>query len=255
MPGARLDTSRFGFKRSLLERRGSKIGAISIGKRKGFRLQLLTPLLLRNSEWHAAPVSTGGELGAGDQSPDSLETTEMDPAPSIRAVARSLQLVVILQLLPWPASPWIVPQRAANVWSVLAQTMGQDHICLHQGRRTSTDKMQAMVMQIRKETGDWLGDIFSKWGLSGWAGSIFRPGLIFLFVLLVALILFRLLKRMLVKLITSSPSPTDIDRAEVLPDAETLQEPELEPMAPELQEFEVFYPDSEYYPQPNFKPS
>ncbi|XP_041907881.1 uncharacterized protein LOC121676035 [Corvus kubaryi] len=35
-----------------------------------FRLQLLTPLLLRNSEWHAAPVSTGGELGAGDQSPD-----------------------------------------------------------------------------------------------------------------------------------------------------------------------------------------
>ncbi|XP_041885307.1 uncharacterized protein LOC121665331 [Corvus kubaryi] len=35
-----------------------------------FRLQLSTPLFLRTNEWHATPVSTGGELGAGDRSLD-----------------------------------------------------------------------------------------------------------------------------------------------------------------------------------------
>ncbi|XP_068856782.1 uncharacterized protein [Aphelocoma coerulescens] len=95
-----------------------------------FRLQLLTPLHLKTKEWHTAPVSTGGELWEEDQGPDSLETSEMGPVPSIRAVAEVLLIIITLQMLPWLVSSWIVPQPAANVWSVLARTMGQDHICL-----------------------------------------------------------------------------------------------------------------------------
>lgn len=54
----------------------------------------------------------------------------MDPVPRVRAVAKVLQLFIVLQILSWPVFTWIVPQPAANVWSVLAHTMGQDHICL-----------------------------------------------------------------------------------------------------------------------------
>ncbi|XP_048151952.1 uncharacterized protein LOC125322343 [Corvus hawaiiensis] len=111
------------------------------------------------------------------------------------------------------------------------------------------DKMQAMVLQIQRETGDWLSSILNGWGLSGWTVSILRTGLLLFFVFLVTLVMFGLLRRLLFKLITSSPSPVDIGQAEALPESEH------EPMAPELQWFGDLYPDSEYCPQPEFQSS
>ncbi|XP_068856631.1 uncharacterized protein [Aphelocoma coerulescens] len=67
------------------------------------------------------------------------------------------------------------------------------------------DKMQAMVKQIQRETGDWLGSIFSGWGLSGWTRFILRTGLILFFILLVVIIMFGLLKRLLTNMIMSYP--------------------------------------------------
>lgn len=37
---------------------------------------------------------------------------------------------VLLASLALPTATWIVPQLKANVWSTVAKSMGQDHICL-----------------------------------------------------------------------------------------------------------------------------
>ncbi|XP_063280669.1 uncharacterized protein LOC134565150 [Prinia subflava] len=102
-------------------------------------------------------------------------------------------------------------------------------------------QMQDMVGQIKKETSDWLTNIFSGWGLSGWLGSILRTILLFMFIILLILVAFGLIRKMMFKLIssaTSSPSP-EVNYTAVSDDPEEM----------DLESSEG-YPESEYLPDP-----
>ncbi|RMC03808.1 hypothetical protein DUI87_19561 [Hirundo rustica rustica] len=69
-------------------------------------------------------------------------------------------------------------------------------------------KMKEMVGNIKRETEDWLGGLFENWGISSWVSSIINNVLLCLFVLLLVILGFGLLKRMLYKLVSTSHSPT-----------------------------------------------
>nr|XP_030129174.3 uncharacterized protein LOC115495368 [Taeniopygia guttata] len=56
------------------------------------------------------------------------------------------------------------------------------------------DSMRSMIKDIKKKPGDWLSDLFGNWGVSGWATSIIRSGLLILFVLILSLIIFGILR-------------------------------------------------------------
>ncbi|RMC00705.1 hypothetical protein DUI87_22732 [Hirundo rustica rustica] len=58
-------------------------------------------------------------------------------------------------------------------------------------------RMKDMVSDIKRETDDWLNGLFANWGLSGWASSIVKTLLLCLFILLLVMLAFGLLKRML----------------------------------------------------------
>lgn len=42
-----------------------------------------------------------------------------------------------------------------------------------------------MVGEVKKETEDWLSGLFRDWGLSGWAKSILKTGLLVLFIIVI----------------------------------------------------------------------
>ncbi|XP_036245695.1 uncharacterized protein LOC118690841 [Molothrus ater] len=65
----------------------------------------------------------------------------MDPMTII-----TLLTVLLIETLPPPANPWIVPQPKANVWRTLAQAMGQEHICLDLG--SAEDPMSSCLVGI-----------------------------------------------------------------------------------------------------------
>ncbi|XP_039567931.1 uncharacterized protein LOC120503489 [Passer montanus] len=73
--------------------------------------------------------------------------------------------------------------------------------------RSSIYKMKGMINDIKERTSDWLGDLFTGWGLSGWVASVLKTVVLVLFVLLVILIsisiIWRILKRLILKLISS----------------------------------------------------
>ncbi|RMC18091.1 hypothetical protein DUI87_04970 [Hirundo rustica rustica] len=58
-------------------------------------------------------------------------------------------------------------------------------------------RMKEMVTNIKRETDDWLNNIFSSWGLSGWVSSIIKTLLLCLFILMLVVVAFGLLKKML----------------------------------------------------------
>ncbi|RMC15051.1 hypothetical protein DUI87_07231 [Hirundo rustica rustica] len=131
-------------------------------------------------------------------------------------------------------------------------------------------RMKDMVSDIKRETDDWLNGLFANWGLSGWASSIIKILLLCLFVLLMVMLAFGLLKKMLYNLVATTHSPTinhliappDDPEEEGLELEEGLMEGALEDEGrnPDEQhglghptQYEWFaesYPASEYLPPP-----
>ncbi|RMC03398.1 hypothetical protein DUI87_20595 [Hirundo rustica rustica] len=69
-------------------------------------------------------------------------------------------------------------------------------------------RMKDMVSDIKRKTNDWLNGLFTNWGLSGWASSIIKTLLLCLFILLLVMLAFGLLKKMLYNLVATTHSPT-----------------------------------------------
>ncbi|RMC15339.1 hypothetical protein DUI87_07529 [Hirundo rustica rustica] len=55
------------------------------------------------------------------------------------------------------------------------------------------------VQSIMKETNDWLGRLFKNWGILDWAGSILKTVLLIVFILMLILIAFGIIKKMMIK--------------------------------------------------------
>ncbi|RMC22048.1 hypothetical protein DUI87_02919 [Hirundo rustica rustica] len=88
-------------------------------------------------------------------------------------------------------------------------------------------KMREMVGNIKRETEDWLSGLFANWGISSWASSIIKTVLLCLFILLLIMLAFGLLKRILYNSIsatTHSPSVNHI----IVPTEESPEEEGLE---------------------------
>lgn len=71
-------------------------------------------------------------------------------------------------------------------------------------------KIKDMVREIKRETGDWLGSLFKNWGLSGWVRSIVKTGLLILLIIMI-LIAFRLIRRMIYRLLSNATAPPDVN--------------------------------------------
>ncbi|XP_064289396.1 uncharacterized protein LOC135308416 [Passer domesticus] len=78
--------------------------------------------------------------------------------------------------------------------------------------RISISKMKDMINQIKEESADWLGNLFTGWGLSGWVSSVLKTVVLILFILLLisvtVCIVWNVLKGLLLKL----TSPVEINR-------------------------------------------
>ncbi|RMB99734.1 hypothetical protein DUI87_23736 [Hirundo rustica rustica] len=72
-----------------------------------------------------------------------------------------------------------------------------------------------MVNDIKRETGDWLNGLFGDWRISGWVGSILKSVLLFLFVILLILIGFGIIKKMLSRLISSTTHAPSVNHVAV----------------------------------------
>ncbi|XP_064265992.1 uncharacterized protein LOC135294539 [Passer domesticus] len=70
--------------------------------------------------------------------------------------------------------------------------------------RLAIDQMREMISKIKEDSADWLGNLFSGWGLSGWLGSVLKTIILVVFVVLLVLIvisiLWTILKRLMIKL-------------------------------------------------------
>ncbi|RMC16204.1 hypothetical protein DUI87_08418 [Hirundo rustica rustica] len=111
---------------------------------------------------------------------------------------------------------WLVLQPKVNVWATLANLSSKA-----EDVHTAIRQMREMV------TDDWLSGLFTNWGISGWASSIVKTVLLCLFILLLIMLAFGLLKRMLYNLIsatTHSPSVNHI----IVPTEESPEEEGLE---------------------------
>ncbi|XP_063275593.1 uncharacterized protein LOC134562062 isoform X1 [Prinia subflava] len=100
--------------------------------------------------------------------------------------------------------------------------------------RKLIEQMLNMIGEIKRETDDWMGNIFKSWGLSGWVGSILRTCLLILFIILIVCIAFGLIRRLLFKLVLSSTSVPSPAAARVA--MATAPEEELEEFEEELEE-------------------
>ncbi|RMB97122.1 hypothetical protein DUI87_26406 [Hirundo rustica rustica] len=84
-------------------------------------------------------------------------------------------------------------------------------------------QMRELVDKIKRETNDWLSGLFKDWGLLVWAGSILKTILLALFVLIIDLISFGIIKRMVIKLISSTTHSPSVNRV-IIPTAPELEE-------------------------------
>lgn len=75
--------------------------------------------------------------------------------------------------------------KAGDVWKAISQ-------------------MQNMIKDIKRETGDWLNNIFGGWGISGWVSSVIKTGLLILFILILVLIMFGILRWVVSSLIAKA---------------------------------------------------
>ncbi|RMB95946.1 hypothetical protein DUI87_27586 [Hirundo rustica rustica] len=129
-------------------------------------------------------------------------------------------------------------------------------------------RMKEMITSIKRETGGWLDELFGNWGLTGWVSSTLKTLMLCLFILLLTLICFGLLKRMILNLISTSRSPS-INRVAVEQEEQEQEEEEIEMdrmeddegRNPDLKDhglgyptqhewFASSYPNSEYLPPP-----
>ncbi|RMC09648.1 hypothetical protein DUI87_13434 [Hirundo rustica rustica] len=92
---------------------------------------------------------------------------------------------------------------------------------------TAIRQMQEMVTNIKRETDDWLSGLFTNWGISGWVSSIIKTVLLCLFVLLLIILAFGLLKRMLYNLISATTHSPSINHV-IAPTEESPEEEGLE---------------------------
>ncbi|XP_036259628.1 uncharacterized protein LOC118699638 [Molothrus ater] len=81
--------------------------------------------------------------------------------------------------------------------------------------RVSIAKMRGLVHDIKHQTSDWLGDLFQRWGLSGWAGSILKTVFTILLVLFVVLIACSIVWGLVKKLIARTISAPEVHHMEV----------------------------------------
>lgn len=88
------------------------------------------------------------------------------------------------------------------------------------------DQMQDMIKDIKRETGDWLENIFTSWGLSGWVTSVIRTGLLILFVFILVLIAFSILRQIVSNLISRALNIPSVNQAAVLLVQESTEEEE-----------------------------
>ncbi|RMC16249.1 hypothetical protein DUI87_08464 [Hirundo rustica rustica] len=111
---------------------------------------------------------------------------------------------------------WLLPQPKANVWATLTNLSSK------------AENVHTAIRQMREMlTDDWLSGLFTNWGIFGWASSIVKTVLLCLFILLLIMLAFGLLKRMLYNLIsatTHSPSVNHI----IVPTEESPEEEGLE---------------------------
>ncbi|RMC16699.1 hypothetical protein DUI87_06639 [Hirundo rustica rustica] len=120
-----------------------------------------------------------------------------------------------------------------------------------------------MISDIKRETGGWLDELFGNWGLTGWVSSTLKTLLLCLFIFLLTVISFGLLKRMITNLISASHSPS-VNRVTLEQEEEGMEMDELEDdegRNPDLEDhglgyptqhewFTSSYPNSEYLPPP-----
>ncbi|RMC13059.1 hypothetical protein DUI87_10589 [Hirundo rustica rustica] len=118
---------------------------------------------------------------------------------------------------------------------------------------TAIRQMREMVNNIKRETDDWLSGLFTNWGISGWVSSIIKTVLLCLFVLLLIVLAFGVLKKMLYNLVSAtshSPTvnhvtmPSEEDHEEEGLELEEVLEgtPEDEERNPDEEEHELGYP-------------
>lgn len=88
------------------------------------------------------------------------------------------------------------------------------------------EEMKGLVHDIKRETEDWLGNLLSGLGLSGWAGSILKDILFGLFIILLVIlgcsIVWAVIRRLVQRLVTSSVNVVSFPDTEADPeDSET----------------------------------
>ncbi|XP_063249615.1 uncharacterized protein LOC134548648 [Prinia subflava] len=94
------------------------------------------------------------------------------------------------------------------------------------GTREAIKRLEDMVGQIRQETGDWISNLFKGWGVSGWATSVVKTILLIVFIVLVSILGFGIIRRMMLNLISTSMSPkkTEVHRVEITEEFEDAEE-------------------------------
>lgn len=102
------------------------------------------------------------------------------------------------------------------------------------------------LLDINRETRNWLNGLFRDWGLSGWLGSILKTVFLVLFILVVVIvvvsIVFGLIKRMVLKLISSPSLPPVIYHLEALSPPKDNMEASVENTDPPAEEEPIYHP-------------
>nr|XP_032603398.2 uncharacterized protein LOC116808104 [Taeniopygia guttata] len=159
--------------------------------------------------------------------------------------------LLILLCLIIPSYTWIIPQPTKNLTSKAGDV------------RKAINQMRDMIKDIKTETGDGLSDLVGNWGISGWATSILHSGLVIVFILILALVVFRILRRLVSNLITKALTVHATNPAVLLsaqgPEVDEEDQPVPEPEGPWVETaptcqpwFADTYPDSEFLPRPKF---
>ncbi|TRZ13227.1 hypothetical protein HGM15179_013881 [Zosterops borbonicus] len=104
-------------------------------------------------------------------------------------------------------------------------------------------QIRDMVGSIKKETGGWLDNLFDKWGISSWSGSILQTCLTVVFILFIISIAFALIKKLLLKIISENTSPS-VNHLETGP-SEDIELEELESALRQLEELRTGARDEE----------
>ncbi|RMB93964.1 hypothetical protein DUI87_29549 [Hirundo rustica rustica] len=133
------------------------------------------------------------------------------------------------------SKPVISPQPKANVWATLANLSSK------------AEDVHTAIRQMREMlTDDWLSGLFTNWGISGWASSIIKTVLLCLFILLLIMLAFGLLKRILYNLISATTHSPSVNHV-IVPTEESPEEEglELEEVLEEAPEDDGENPDEE----------